>query len=66
MPSLQRIESQIAALPETDLRQFHSWFEEFDAQQWDQTLTRDVNSGKLDTLAAEALAHYAAGQCKPL
>ena len=66
MPSLQRIESQIASLPEPDLRQFRSWFDEFDAQRWDHSLETDVNNGKLDSLAAEALAHYSAGQCKPL
>ena len=66
MPSLQRIESQVAALPEPDLRQFRSWFDEFDAQRWDQALVSDINSGKLDSLAAEALAHYGAGKCKPL
>lgn len=66
MPSLQRIESQIAALPELELRQFRSWFDEFDAQRWDHTLATDINNGKLDSLAAVALAHYGAGQCKPL
>ena len=66
MPTLQRIESQVAALPEPDLRQFRSWFDTFDAQHWDQELSADVHNGKLDTLAAEALALYGAGRCKPL
>lgn len=66
MPSLQRIESQVAALPEAELRKFRSWFDEFDAQLWDRTLAADINNGKLDSLAAEALAHYGTGQCKPL
>ena len=66
MPSLQRIESQVAALPETDLRKFRSWFDEFDAQRWDQKLNSDIMQGKLDHVAAEALAHYDSGQCKPV
>ncbi len=66
MPSLQRIEKQVAALPEPDLRQFRSWFDAFDAQRWDHELSDDINSGKLDALAAEALAHYDADRCKPL
>jgi hypothetical protein len=65
MPSLQRIESQVATLPEAELRQFRFWFEEFEAQHWDSTLVTDVNNGKLDSLASEALAHYGAGKCKP-
>jgi hypothetical protein len=66
MPSLQRIESQVAALPEPDLREFRAWFAEFDAQRWDGAIATDISNGKLDNLAAEALAHYNAGQCKPL
>lgn len=66
MPSLQRIESQIATLPESELRQFRSWFDQFDAQHWDRTFAADINNGKLDSLAAEALAHYGSGQCKQL
>ena len=66
MPSLQRIESQVAALPDQELRQFRSWFDKFDAQHWDRDLAADVNNGKLDSLAAEAIAQYGAGQCKPL
>jgi hypothetical protein len=66
MPQLQRIESQIAALPESELRQFRSWFDEFDADRWDRSLAADIADGKLDTLAKEALVHYGAGKCKPL
>ena len=66
MPSLQRLESQIASLPEPQLRQFRTWFNEFDARNWDLSLETDINGGKLDSLAAEALAQYSAGQCKPL
>jgi hypothetical protein len=66
MPSLQRIESQIAALPETELRQFRAWFDEFDAQRWDNAIATDTKNGTLDSLAAEAIAHYGAGTCKLL
>ncbi|GAC1447923.1 MAG: hypothetical protein PVSMB11_09350 [Desulfuromonadaceae bacterium] len=66
MPSLQRIESQIAELPDPELRKFRSWFDEFDAQRWETSLAGDINNGKLDSLAAEALSQYASGKCKPL
>jgi len=58
MPSLQRIENQVSTLPEEELRKFRTWFDEFDAQRWDSAIVSDVNNGKLDSLAAEALAHY--------
>lgn len=57
MSSLQHIESQIIALPEPDLRKFRSWFDEFDAQRWDHSLSADINNGKLDSQAAEALVN---------
>jgi hypothetical protein len=66
MPSLQRIESQVAALPAQDLRQFRSWFDEFDSQRWDHAIEADINNGKLDSMAAESLAEYGAGRCKSL
>ena len=66
MPSLQKIESEVAALPDQELRQFRFWLDEFDAKNWVRTLTADINNGKLNTLAAEALAQYGAGQCKKL
>ena len=66
MTSLHRLESQVAALPEHELRRFRSWFDEFDARRWDNALSVDINNGKLDCFAEEALAHYDAGLCKPL
>jgi hypothetical protein len=66
MPSLQYIESQVASLPEVELRRFRVWFDEFDGRRWDTAMTSDINNGKLDAFAAEALAQYGAGQCKPL
>jgi hypothetical protein len=66
MPSLQRIESEIAALPEQELRQFSKWFARFEADRWDRKLADDIAAGKLDTMANEALVQYTAGKCKPL
>ena len=66
MTSLQRLESQVAALPEQELRRFRSWFDEFDARRWDNALSADINNSKLDAFAEEALAQYGAGLCKPL
>ncbi len=66
MPSLEKIESEVVALPEPELRQFRFWFDEFDAQNWDRSLTADINNGKLDSLATEALAHYGASQYKKI
>jgi hypothetical protein len=66
MPSLQSIESQIAALPEQELRRFRSWFDEFDSRRWDSNLAEDIKNGRLDAFAAEAIAEYGDGKCRPL
>ena len=66
MPTLKRIEAEVASLPDQELRQFSRWFAQFEAERWDQRLNADITSGKLDDLAAEALSEYASGKCKPL
>ena len=66
MLSLRRIESEVAALSDRQLRQFSDWFAQFEAERWDQNLKADIAAGKLDALATEALVQYGAGQCKPL
>ena len=66
MPSLKRIETEVAALPDQELRKFSQWFAQFEAERWDRSLQTDIVSGKLDALAAEALAQYGSGKCKPI
>lgn len=66
MLSLKRIESEVAALPDEDLRKFSQWFAEFEARRWDRRLEADIASGQLDDLAAEALCQCASGECKPI
>lgn len=66
MPSLKRIESAVASLPDHELRKFSQWFAQFEAERWDRSLEADIASGKLDNLAADALAQCASGKCKPL
>ena len=53
------------ALPRSELAEFRSWFAEFDAVAWDQQLESDAAAGKLDVLAAEALADYETGSPQP-
>lgn len=64
--AVKKIEEEIAALSKTELRTFRSWFMKFDAAHWDEQLTHDIQAGKLNELAAEALEHYGKGQCKRL
>lgn len=62
MLSVQAIEDAIQQLPENDLIELRNWFDQFNESLWDQKIERDASAGKLDHLAAEALAEYYAGK----
>jgi len=62
MLSVQTIEEAVEQLPKADLVKFRDWFLEFDARIWDKQIEEDANAGKLDSLAAEALAEYYSGK----
>jgi len=66
MGDIKAIEKAIEALPPSELAAFRRWFAEFDAASWDRQIDADAAAGKLDELAAEALADYRAGSPRPL
>jgi hypothetical protein len=66
MGDIHSIETTVEALPPPELAQFHRWFADFDAVRWDTQIEDDANTGKLDALAAEALADHRAGSVRPL
>lgn len=63
---IQEIEQAITNLTPKELARFRQWFEEFDAQNWDQQLETDVKAGKLDKIAEKALSDYRAGRAKEI
>ena len=60
--TLKMLEQAIAQLQPVELAEFRRWFAEFDAAIWDAQIEADAGAGKLDALAAEALAEYEAGK----
>lgn len=64
--SIQEIEQAIAELSPKELARFREWFEEFDAQVWDEQFEHDARAGKLDKLADKAIKDYRAGKAKEL
>ena len=66
MGNIRSIEQAVEALPPSELAEFRRWFAEFDAAAWDRQIDSDVASGKLDGLAAEALADFQAGSVQEL
>ncbi len=66
MSTIQEIQQAIFNLSPKDLSAFRRWFEEFDAHLWDEQFEQDVQNGKLDQIAEQALEEYRAGNAKPL
>lgn len=62
MLSVETIEEAIQQLPEPDVKELQRWFSEFYGNLWDNQIERDAEAGKLDALAAEALAEYHNGK----
>ena len=66
MGNVKSIEKAVESLPPSELAEFRRWFADFDANAWDEQIEQDAAAGKLDALAAEALADYRAGSVREL
>ena len=66
MSKVEQIELQVSRLSQQELARFRAWYFEFDADAWDRQLEQDAASGKLDSLAEQAIQAHAAGKTKAL
>lgn len=66
MTTVYAIEQAVERLPYAELAEFRRWFAQFDESAWDAQIERDAVTGKLDALAAEALADYQNGKATEL
>ncbi|MDS4027810.1 MAG: hypothetical protein RKO25_12610 [Candidatus Contendobacter sp.] len=66
MLTAESVEQAVEQLPPEELAKFRRWFARFDADAWDAQIEADAAAGKLDALAAEALAEYHSGQAREL
>jgi len=66
MSTVTEIEAAVKRLSREELARFRSWFHEFDADVWDRQFEEDARSGKLDSLAEEALGDLREGRCTEL
>lgn len=64
--SIQDIEHAITQLSPSELTELVSWLHDYHHQIWDQQLEDDLNSGRLDSLIADAEKEYEAGLARPL
>lgn len=66
MTKLEQLEKSVTELDPKDFEAFSEWFEEFQAERWDERIAADSAAGKLDDLADKALAQFRAGRTRPL
>ena len=64
MTMVEKIQSEIKALPPEDYATLRRWFLERDWERWDAQLEQDVAAGKLDFLLEEAFAEKAQHQLR--
>jgi hypothetical protein len=64
--NVEDIEGRIKQLNSEELRELREWFASFDGEVWDAQIASDIQSGKLDKLAARALRDYEAGHSTEL
>jgi hypothetical protein len=61
---VESLESEVAKLTPQELAEFREWFAKYDADAWDRQIEADVKAGRLERLAAEALAAHERGDTK--
>ena len=64
--SVKDIEQAITQLPKSELHELVAWLEDYHHQVWDKQIEDDLDSGRLDSLLAEAEKEYQAGLARPL
>jgi len=65
MSTLQEIEMAIERLPREDLLKLTDWISSRFSDAWDRRIEDDISSGRLEGLAAEAIAEYRTGKTIP-
>ena len=66
MNRVEALEESVRALSDEELAAFRAWFASFDAEAWDRQIEADLQAGKLDTIAEEAVAEYRRGESREL
>jgi hypothetical protein len=66
MTKLQLIQTEIETLTDNEFTYLKNWINELDAQQWENQIEEDSNSGRLDFLIEESLLEKSKGQLREL
>ena len=63
---VETLEKEIKDLSRDELASFRNWFVKFDTAEWDRQIANDIDAGKLDKLAAKALAAHKRGESREI
>ena len=63
---VEELEREIQKLDRVELASLAHWFQNYASDEWDRQIERDIRSGKLDALAAEALAEHEDGKTREI
>ena len=63
---VKEIETAISRLTPDEVAELARWFEEFQAQVWDEQIAGDVKDGRLDALLEQVERDFESGRCEPL
>jgi ABC-type Zn uptake system ZnuABC Zn-binding protein ZnuA len=66
MTTVENIKKAVAKLTPEQLAKFRTWFEEYDAQLFDERIERDAKAGKLDKFAEDAIRAHREGRTREL
>jgi hypothetical protein len=66
MSDLEQIEAAILSLPSSEFEQLRLWFLDLDYERWDEQIEQDIEDGKLEAFAQEAIAEFEAGHCREI
>jgi len=66
MSRVESLEKGVRALSHEELAAFRAWFVSFDADGWDREIEADLQAGKLEALAEEALQAHRRGKSREL
>jgi hypothetical protein len=66
MRSVEEIETEIAKLTPSEVRQIAEWLAEYESELWDKQIEEDAAAGKLDEFLKEALEEHRRGETRQL
>jgi hypothetical protein len=66
MTKLEKLAREVQRLSRAEMAAFRAWFRKYDSDEWDRQVEEDIQTGKLDSLAEEAVSAYRAGRTREI